>query len=59
MSISFFFGLCNFLFVKGGYILCLTEEILQAQKKFINRRSIRISSEKIMWTPTPWGKRNR
>ncbi|XP_063931557.1 histone acetyltransferase KAT5-like [Zophobas morio] len=46
-------------YYKGGYILCLTEEILQAQKKFINRRSIRISSEKIMWTPTPWGKRNR
>ena len=45
-------------YYKGQYILCLQKDLLDKHTKELAKRSIRIDSRALHWTPKDWSKRS-
>jgi len=46
-------------YYKGQYILCLQRDLLDKHQKELNKRTIRIDSRCLHWTPKDWSKRSK
>jgi len=46
-------------YYKGQYILCLQKDLLDKHQKELGRRTIRIDSRCLHWTPKDWSKRSK
>lgn len=46
-------------YYKGQYVVCITKEMADTQKKAMEKRSIRIDSKCLHWTPKDWSKRSK
>lgn len=46
-------------YYKGQYIVCINNEIIEQHTKAMEKRSIRIDSKCLHWTPKDWAKRSK
>ncbi|CAL1278060.1 unnamed protein product [Larinioides sclopetarius] len=46
-------------YYKGQYIITLTKEVLEAYQRAVAKRTIRIDSQALHWTPKDWSKRGK
>ncbi|GIX91477.1 histone acetyltransferase KAT5 [Caerostris extrusa] len=46
-------------YYKGQYIITLTKEGLAAYERTVSKRTIRIDSQALHWTPKDWSKRGK
>ena len=46
-------------YYKGQYILCLQKDLLDKHTKELAKRTIRIDSRALHWTPKDWSKRSK
>lgn len=46
-------------YYKGQYIICLQKDLLDKYQKEQNRRTVRIDSRSLHWTPKDWTKRSK
>jgi len=46
-------------YYKGQYIICLQKDLLDKHQKEMSRRSLRIDSRSLHWTPKDWSKRSK
>lgn len=46
-------------YYKGQYIICINKEVIDHHKKAMEKRSIRIDSKFLHWTPKDWSKRSK
>jgi len=46
-------------YYKGQYILCLQKDLLEKHQKELGKRTIRIDSRCLHWTPKDWSKRSK
>lgn len=46
-------------YYKGQYIVCISGDIIDTQKKALEKRSIRIDSKCLHWNPKDWSKRSK
>jgi len=46
-------------YYKGQYIICLQKDLLEKNQKEMNRRTLRIDSRCLHWTPKDWSKRSK
>jgi len=46
-------------YYKGQYILCLQKDLLEKHQKELAKRTIRIDSRCLHWTPKDWSKRSK
>lgn len=46
-------------YYKGQYIVCINSEIIAQNTKAMEKRSIRIDSKCLHWTPKDWSKRSK
>jgi histone acetyltransferase HTATIP len=46
-------------YYKGQYIICINKEIMDQHRKAMEKRSIRIDSKCLHWTPKDWTKRSK
>ena len=44
-------------YYKGQYILTLTQDLVDKHKNELNKRSVKIESKYLHWTPKDWSKR--
>ena len=46
-------------YYKGQYIIVLNEDLIKKAKKGMERRTMRIDSKHLHWTPKDWSKRGK
>lgn len=46
-------------YYKGQYIITLTKEVLEAYNRAAAKRTVRIDSQALHWTPKDWSKRGK
>ena len=46
-------------YYKGQYIICLQRDLLEKHQKELGKRTIRIDSRCLHWTPKDWSKRSK
>ncbi|KNC82501.1 hypothetical protein SARC_05201 [Sphaeroforma arctica JP610] len=46
-------------YFKGGYVFCLSQDLLDAHEKSMKKQRNRIDGDKIQWVPVDWAKRGK
>lgn len=46
-------------YYKGQYIITLTKDVLEAYNRAAAKRTVRIDSQALHWTPKDWSKRGK